>query len=331
MSGATLAYNLRRNKYVERQLFMELLARFCRWKDIRDYLYIGFGGVYFEEFKLLHTRFCVNKMISLEREEWMLSRQILNKPYGCITPLPGKSAELVMNVDSYRTENNAQNLLIWLDYVSADEFPTQLSEIRSLVPKLDHADILKVTFSLHSRWLNNGPSKNKFVNRLETLRSTLGSAFLAEGISITDVSDDGLPHVFLDALKRKIAEGLTEVPTLEFVPLGCYLYSDGTPMLTVTGAMIRRQEQADFESRFGFDNSEVNFTSPGWEIHRIAVPDMSLRERIEIDQRLTGKSAEQIATELSFKFEEDDEASLDLIRNYMKLYRFYPNYHRVQI
>jgi hypothetical protein len=331
MSGATLAYNLRRNKYVERQLFMELLARFCRWQDISDYLYIGFGGVYFEEFKLLHTRFRVQKMISLEREQWMLSRQVLNNPYGCITPLPGSSAELVMKVDEFRAAKEAENLLIWLDYVTPSELPTQLSEIRSIIPKLEHGDILKTTFSLHPGWLNKGPSNEPLTNRLEKLRSELGSAYLAEGISITDVTNDGLPQVFLDALKRKIAEGLAEVPALEFVPLGCYTYSDGTPMLTVTGALIRRQEQAQFEARFGFDNSDVNFTSPGWEIHRIAVPDMSLRERLEIDQRLTGKSAEQIATELSFKFEEDDEASLDLIRNYMKLYRFYPNYHRVQI
>ena len=328
MNGATLAYNLRRNKYVERQLFMELLSRFSRWQEIGNYLYIGFGGVYFEEFKLLHTRFGLKKMISVEREEWMLARQELNVPYGCITPFHGSSSDLVVNIDDYRAIGETTNLLVWLDYVTPSELPTQLSEIRSLISKLEHGDILKVTFSLHPGWLNKGAS-DVLTNRLENLQSQLGSAYLAEGISISDVTNEGLPRVYLDALKRKIAEGLTENPKLEFLPLGCYTYNDGTPMLTVTGALIDRGLQASFDERLNL--GKLEFSSPQWEIHQIEVPDMSLRERLEVDKKLDGKTAEQIAGELPFRFEKDPEESLDLIRNYLKLYRFYPNYHRVQI
>jgi hypothetical protein len=329
MSGATLAYNLRRNKYVERQLFMELLSRFSRWQEIGSYLYIGFGGVYFEEFKLLHTRFSIKKMISLEREEWMLARQELNIPYGCITPFQGSSSDLVINIDTYRAIGETTNLLIWLDYVTPSELPTQLSEVRSLISKLEHGDLLKVTFSLHTGWLNKGSSDNVLTNRLENLQSQLGSTYLAEGISISDVTNERLPHVYLDALKRKIAEGLAENAKLEFLPLGCYTYNDGTPMLTVTGALTDRGMQTVFEDRL--DLGKLDFASPKWEIHQIEVPDMSLQERLEIDKKLNGKTAEEIAGELPFRFEKDADESLDLIRNYLKLYRFYPNYHRVQI
>lgn len=329
MSGATLAYNLRRNKYVERQLFMELLLRFSRWQEIENYLYIGFGGVYFEEFKLLHTRLNIKKMISLEREDWMLARQELNIPYGCITPFHASSSDLVLGIDDYRNIGEASNVLIWLDYVTPTELPTQLSEIRSLISKLENGDILKITFSLHTAWLNKGPSENVLVNRLENLQSQLGSAYLAEGISINDVTNDSLPNVYLNALKRKIAEGLAENSKLEFLPLGCYTYSDGTPMLTVTGALIDRTQQTAFEKRL--ELGRLDFASPQWEIHQIEVPDMSLRERLELDKKLNGKTADQIAGELPFRFEKDPEESLDLIRNYLKLYRFYPNYHRVQI
>lgn len=329
MSGATVAYNLRRNKYVERQLFMELLSRFSRWQDIEKYLYVGFGGIYFEEFKLLHTRFNIKKMISLEREDWMLARQELNVPYGCITPFQGSSSNLVINIDDYRTIGETTNLLIWLDYVTPSELPTQLSEVRSLISKLENGDVLKVTLSLHPAWLNKGASDNVLENRLENLQSQLGSAYLAEGITISDVTNEGLPQVYLDALKRKIAEGLSENSKLEFLPLGCYTYNDGTSMLTTTGVLIDRTQQRAFEERVQLDR--LDFASPQWGIHEIQVPDMSLRERLEIDRKLDGKTAEQIATELSFRFEEDPEESLDLIRNYLKLYRFYPNYHRVQI
>jgi hypothetical protein len=328
MSGATLSYNLRRNKYVERQLFMELLSRFSRWQDIGEYLYLGFGGVYFEEFKLLHTRFQIQKMISLEREEWMLPRQKLNVPYGCVDVCHGSSSELVIDIEKYRCIAEVTNLLIWLDYVTPSELPTQLSEIRSLISKLENGDILKVTFSLHPGWLNKG-LMDIHTNRLENLRSQLGSAYLAEGISSADVTNEALPQVYIGALKRKIAEGLAENSTLEFLPLGCYTYNDSTPMLTVTGALINRELQSAFEARL--DLVKLDFTSPGWEIHQIDVPDMSLRERLEIDQKLTGETAEEIAIKLPFRFEEDPEESVKLLRNYLKLYRFYPHYHRIQI
>ena len=100
-------------------------------------------------------------------------------------------------------------------------------------------------------------------------------------------------------------------------------------MLTVTGALIDRGVQAVFEDRV--DLGKLDFTSPRWEIHQIEVPDMSLQERLEIDKKLNGRTAEEIAGELPFRFEKDADESLDLIRNYLKLYRFYPNYHRVQI
>ena len=44
-----------------------------------------------------------------------------------------------------------------------------------------------------------------------------------------------------------------------------------------------------------------------------------------------GKQPRRFAGELSFRFEKEADESLDLIRNYLKLYRFYPNYQRVQL
>lgn len=329
MSGATVAYNLRRNKHVERQLFMEILSRLSRWLDLNRYLYIGFGGVYFEEFKLLHMRFGIEKMISLEQEEWMLPRQKLNVPYGCIEPIHLPSSKLVLNIDEYRAMDGVSNLLIWLDYVSPRDTPDQLTEIRSLIPKLASGDVLKVSLSLHTRWLDGGPSRNKLANRLENVLSKFGSAYLGEGVTVDDVTDEGIPSLYIRAFRRKVAEGLAENPELEFCPLGCYVYSDGTPMLTITGVFVDRQMREAYETDLSL--KELDFISTDWEIHKIAVPDMSLRERLEIDQKLGGRSAEQIATELPFRFEEDPEESLELIRNYLKLYRYYPNYHRIYL
>jgi hypothetical protein len=329
MSGATVAYNLRRNKHVERQIFMELLMLLSRWTNIREYLYIGFGGVYFEEFKLLHNLFGLTNMVSIERDEWIIPRQKLNIPYGCIDHCFAKSSDVVSDFDTYKAVYDVKNALIWLDFCKASELASQLNEVRGLISKLEDGDILKVTLSLHTRWLNSGLG-SELENRLDNLREKLGSTYLSEGITVNDVTNARIVFVYLNALKRKIAEGLSESPDLEFQPVGCYRYNDGTPMLTVTGVALNRSRAAGFAAAVNLTGSD--FTSPNWELHDIDVPDLSLRERLELDQKLKEQTLpEQIASELPFRFEEDAEESLELIRNYVKLHRFYPNYHRIQI
>ena len=66
MSGGTVPYHLRQNKAIDRSLFIDLLARLNRCRDISDYTYIGFGGPFLEDFKSVHSFTGISKMISIE-------------------------------------------------------------------------------------------------------------------------------------------------------------------------------------------------------------------------------------------------------------------------
>ena len=49
---------------------VDLLDRVDLWRRIAGYLYVGFGGIYFEDFKLLHSHFGMRKMLSIENQNW---------------------------------------------------------------------------------------------------------------------------------------------------------------------------------------------------------------------------------------------------------------------
>lgn len=328
-TGATVPYHQRQNKHVERQVFSEILRHLDRWNPMRRYLYVGFGGVYFEDFKLLHNQFGIDQMVSIEHEAWLLPRQQANLPYGCIAPRHQTSTDFIQGVEKNKEEYpSADHLLIWLDYTKAAELPEQLNEVRALIPKLEAGDVLKVTLSANPRWLSSGPG-SELQNRLENLKDKVGAAYLADGLREDDVRNDSLPGVLVGALKRKISEGMTESPRLFFQPLGCYVYRDSVTMVTTTGIVLHRGDAERFLANTGLKDFEL--ASLDWQLHTIDVPDLSLREKLMLDRLIFGKSATEISHELTFRLEEDVEDSLELIENYRKLHRYYPNYYRVQL
>ena len=68
-------YHLKLNKSIDRLLFIDIIKAFNVFFEINDYRYIGFGGPYLEDFKLLSNMFPKIKMISLEIDEETYKRQ----------------------------------------------------------------------------------------------------------------------------------------------------------------------------------------------------------------------------------------------------------------
>ena len=46
-----------------------------------DYFYVSMGGRLMEDFKLVHSRFGIRSMISIEMNETAYQRQVFNKPF----------------------------------------------------------------------------------------------------------------------------------------------------------------------------------------------------------------------------------------------------------
>lgn len=328
MSSASVPYHLRQNKYVERRVFVDLLGYLDRWRPLEEYLYVGFGAIYFEDFKLLHYQFAMNKMLSIEREQWVLPRQKVNVPFGCIDHKLCDSGEFIRNLDKYRSKYRVKNILAWLDYAGGLEIANQLNDVKALVPDLMANDILKVTFEAEPERLvpQSVPADEEvFSARLEKLRGLLGTQFLPEGLKPEQMTETGYPKILCEAFRRVVAAAIKESPELVFQPIGCYAYKDSVQMVTLTGIVLRRADTARFLTRTKLGSFDLAGLS--WELHRVEVPDLSLREKFILDREIFNKTAKGVEKKIGFAFAKDRPESLSMIQSYMKFYRYYPTYY----
>src|SRR5258708_31145042 len=145
MSGEKIPYHLRPNKFVERALFVDILAHINRQSPISDYLYVSFAGSYLEDFKVIHSAFGNRKMLSLEQTDWVYQRQQFNAPYGCVRCTNKTSQQFITDYADILNSFGNPQVLIWLDYAAADKIREQLTEFEAIVAKLKRLDILKIT------------------------------------------------------------------------------------------------------------------------------------------------------------------------------------------
>ena len=64
--ASSVAYRLRPNKAVDRELFVSLLGRLAAALKIENQRYVGLGGAFLEEFRLLHARTGIVDMVCVE-------------------------------------------------------------------------------------------------------------------------------------------------------------------------------------------------------------------------------------------------------------------------
>jgi hypothetical protein len=99
MSGSQLAYHLRVNKYIDRQVFVEVLGLIDRYRPITRYGYVSMAGPYLEDCKVLHQGRRITRMYSFDGNERVLPRQAVNRPFGFIRCECHSSRQTVERVD----------------------------------------------------------------------------------------------------------------------------------------------------------------------------------------------------------------------------------------
>ncbi len=316
MSKSSMYYHIRPTKVIDRMLFLELLTKLKEVCPIpiQKYQYIGFGAESFEDFKLVHRQLEINDMISLEFDKRTYLRQQFNRPYECIQLINKSSADFIRE---YEFDNPT---IIWLDYCDAGQIREQISEICALIGKMEENDILKVTFNANpSAYGTPKNEKDEIVienARLEELRSRVGE-YLSSPINHTAVKRKNLPQTLIDALKNAVNNECSKEK--QMLPLSTCVYADGQQMVTFTG-MIYRDKNKVMPIR------EMIETWPhGGDIADISIPALTIKERIEMNALLPGATLDQIkGKEVRHAFEKDSD-----IENYIKYYKYYPNYHQI--
>ncbi|ELY5835240.1 O-methyltransferase [Cronobacter sakazakii] len=326
-TGGSIPYHLRQNKAIERNLFIETLRRLNNYTNISDYVYIGFGGPFLEDFKQVHNLLKVNKMISIEGDENVHRRQQFNKPLSCIAL--GEEPE--MSGDFINRYSFDEKSIIWLDYAMPSELNAQLNEVVNLITKLKPKDIFKVTLNAHPETLGKDPNeRDPKPYRHRRINEILTEDFMPINTTEEDVALKKYPSLLTNALRRAVGHGLKGRNDIRIHPLTTFVYKDGQQMVTFTAIVL---ENSDEEEKKFLDSSRISnwpFYAGEWRKPKdINVPSMSLKERIHIESLLPEATVENIHEQLGFYIGTNlSSANIDLT-NFIEYYKVVPWYSKV--
>jgi len=339
MSGEKIPYHLRPNKFVERSLFLDILAHINRQSPISEYLYVSFGGPYLEDFKVIHSAFGNRKMLSLEQTDWVYRRQQFNIPYGCVRCISKTSQQFITDYTNILDSFSNPQVLIWLDYAAADKIREQLTECEAIVAKLKHLDILKITVNANPSSLDGTSDDNdeleeqRWTRRLQILRDRVGD-YLPNDTTAEQMKHSMYPSLLLKAIHKAAANAMVGANHLVFHPLAAYVYEDSHQMLTLTGIALGRRDVENFLQVTGLNVDE--FATNNWsDVIRINVPYLSPREKFYLDSLIFNQTRKndrlklKKSTRLKITLASTDAASRELAERYIRFYRYYPHYHRI--
>lgn len=336
MSGHQVPYQLRTNKFIERQLFLDALDYVRVWNGPSRYVYVSMGGPFLEDFKHVNDRFSIENMVSLEADEMTWKRQQFNSPFGFIECRHQTTGEFITDFGVFAGERQGSRFVIWLDYANANERYQQLQEFESLLNKLGEGDVVKITLNANyqssmKRSEHQSLSDKRFDTILMSeLTEELGEYVPSGGIKRAHLNEKGFAQLLMECIAMAAVKA-TENSEVLPVPLLVCRYKDSEhQMLTATIILCTEDSKVIVLNDTGF--AEWPFRSKEWEnVVEIKVPHLSAKERSTINHLMKSvDDAYSIHEEIGVQFDEHHGESISLLRNYIRHYRRYPFFGRVQ-
>lgn len=320
--GRSIPYHLRQNKSIERSLFIDLLSRIGRYRNISDYTYIGFGGPFLEDFKFLHSTLRIQKMISIESDSNVTSRQKFNQPVSCIQIQNQLSGDFLTNHEF------SEPSIVWFDYAIPGQLAEQLAESQVLVSKLTAGDIFKITLNANPGTLGTPTDGSD----LKVYRAGIAKNRLTDYgpavINPDDVTAANFSSLLLQALHSACKRGVESDRRLYVQPLSAFVYNDGQQMLTATAIILNHAEKDLF-----FTHTRLNhwaYKNYDWVKPRpISIPDLSTKERLFIESLLPNGEASTIRESLGYFIGNSETEANELLKNFVNYYRLSPSYSRI--
>lgn len=328
MSGADIPYQLRPSKFIDRQIFVELLGRLLQTRGPESYIYISMGGRHLVDHYAVYKELGIKSQFSFDKDSNQVARQAFNRPTDATVCQVMESADLPTRIDEIAARfPTKRNFVVWLDYTGTDR-KTQLQEAEEILVRLRHGDVFRITMNADGRNLKQGSGspEERATKRAEVLRDQLGSASIPTSIKTIDEAPLSLAHVLVQCVAIASSKAKLRAPHLNFNPVLNTSYADGQRMLTVTCVV---SEQDSLEVFPGPSFRRWKFACRSWEkIHDIAVPVLSAKERFKLDANLQ-KAGRRMLAALKFLPADDEDLSLMEVASYKRFQRFYPSFRHV--
>lgn len=328
-SGSSLPYKLRPNKAVDRELFLALLGRIAATLKVESYQYVGLGGPFMEDFRLIHARLGIVDMVCVESEESVHQRQNFNRPVDCIKCVNNTLEDYIDSTDFDKPT------IIWFDYTEPRKITEQIERFSRTISDAPINSVLRITLNANPTSLGRPPDDEVAVElgdmdghtgqkkttqewRLDRFRERLGTLFpsdlKADGMTFKNYGKSVLRALYLAVEKEVLS--LTD---RKIVWSMATHYADGQPMVTATLIVC------------GSEDGVVEGLVNDWEY--LSTPDSPLlldMPALSTLERLTMESCNDAKGRLGFDLPKSEMGG-NPFESFKRFYRVFPHFSRVEL
>lgn len=295
-----ISYIRRPAKYIQRRMVVDSLRRLRAFSSLSNYEYVGFGGMEFVDFELVHRELGINRMTSIELDTKGKDRYQFNAPFSEVKLIFDRASAVLPTL-----LDEAVLRVVWLDYECRLNQEV-LQDLGTAMRKLLPGSVFLVSVNA------TGPSIA--ADRLGAFTTDVTPERLPEGMTNGTLAKWGWSAASHDVL---IAEAASEVARrtdgASFEQLFYFRYADGARMLTWGGIILAPGNRQSFELA---NFSELRQVSVAGEAPReIAPPLLTMREALHLNAQLPVADVNALSAR--------GIPAVDL-QSYADLYRWYP-------
>ena len=333
MSGSSIPYQLRPNKFIDRQIFIDLLHRFLPHIGIDKYIYVSMGGKHLVDHRAIYRHVGVTSLYSFDIDSEITRRQKVNKPIDSAICEELSSGQLSNKLDEIANRfPETTNFVVWLDYTDPSHRLTQMQEFAAVLAQLRSGDIVKLTLNANQGTLGDiNQWKEAGFQNPQQFRAYLIKQKMGEFApnNLKSVDDTEFPKILAKCVKIAASKIERERNGITFFPIVAVSYRDGQKMFTITVIALKDTETHTPLIRKSIE--EWDFASKDWgDVKDLNAPDLSQREKISLD-RFLSYEPERILEEIDFLPGENLHSAREAIASYKALHRYYPTFHHVEI
>lgn len=331
------AYHLRPNKAVDRLLFVELLRALELSALGLPITYVGLGGPFLEDFRLLSREFPALELVCVERDPETLKRQEFHACSSRLVCRQGTLGDYV--ADCFPTD---QPVAVWADFT--DMRRECLSEFSDIVRKAVPGSMIRITVRAESPARKLYFHMAKHPERIPKKRqkdfekikdahlvdmAVHGVSFREEWFEWAGFSPDRYPQVLANMIEATAQASCTGAKA--FAPVHSVKYSDGTIMLSKTGVVCEEKNKASLAQHF-MESCGFCSANPA-DVDAIDVPILTTKERLHLESVLPVEqpNGKACVKKLGYLIEGDEGELLSLrkLEQYERYHNLYPHFGKI--
>lgn len=321
MSGAGLPYRLRPAKYVDRELFADLISQVVAQVGRDGWVYASMAGEHLVDIQTVYRRSGIKAYYAFDGEQRVVDRQKYNQPLPFIKFGHHMSTELAERLDKVVEDAGASRLIVWLDFTGSGSRKDQLDDLVNVLKKLAPGDICRITLDAGHYFYKALRDDLVPAGFEESANHIKVAASFREALSpysdpkITALDKSGIANELIACVGRACPMARERVgENVKFVPLLLTRYGDESNMVTAT---VKCELESTAETvPGGWDWKPSNWS----DVLNIQADVLSARERASADVQIDDPDA--ICQKLHFI----DEQS---VKNYARFHRYQPNFQNV--